>query len=201
MLRVIWRYACAAGHVNYSMRARLSRSLCSTTRPDEINSNDISRGHIWKTYAGKFAVGVSQGLTKGRRLEDAGICGTSPKSEEHLVSLASHTVAGRGREQEKARHAALLQFMQDDLKEVNNCMPVEPLSKMLAKAYATDIVWKEESHLGLPKALSTHRGPNDMFARMLREGINVHMRAGDFTRRARDWEAPGAIAALLAPRR
>ncbi|KAK4628113.1 hypothetical protein CLAFUR0_04711 [Fulvia fulva] len=192
VLRVVWRYACAAGHVNYSMRYRLRRSLCSATPPGNTPTDGISRGMLWNLWAGKFAVGVARGLSKR---SERGETVVLTESEQHLLQLISREECENGSEAEYARYGALLELMHNDLNEVNNCRPVHPLSQALAKAYAKDIAWKESS-FGLPKALEEHRDPHDMFVEMLKKGVKVHMEAGDFSRNMRRWEAPGAIALL-----
>lgn len=191
MLRVVWRYACAAGHTTFSMRSRMSRSIL-TFKPNRKGQNGLqTRGAIWFPWAAKFAVGISTGRAK---------CMPTSQSQAELGRQDASTLFERlpqyayDEETPEAAHTerkiALKRLLADDFREVMSSRPVEPFADLLESAWLKDLEWKAEG-LGLPQG---YHEKENMFREMMERGIQVPMEPGDFTKTTLRWELPEELA-------
>ena len=141
MVRVIWRYACMAGHVTFDMRRDIEESVLSfalSGSSKAANQADRpSRNQTFRTFAGKLAIGISG----GRR-----------RAETTVASEAEHWLLTHGTEKEKdvreaevraARTARLKEIVMADIAHFGNLVPLHPLRSMLEKAFEMDRSWKD----------------------------------------------------------
>lgn len=191
MLRVVWRYACAAGHTTFSMRSRMSRSIL-TFKPNRKGPNGLqTRGAIWFPWAAKFAVGISTGRAKCRSTSQPQAelgSGDASRLFERLPQYAYDEEAAEVAHTE--RKNALKRLLADDFNEVMSSRPVESFTDLLEAAWLKDLEWKAEG-LGLPQG---YLEKENMFREMMERGIQVPMVAGDFTKTTVRWELPEELA-------
>ncbi|KAI5367240.1 Putative tetratricopeptide-like helical domain superfamily [Septoria linicola] len=180
MLRVVWRYACAAKEVTSDMKHRLGQSLVAVT---SAHIDEAKRATVFSTWAGKFVVGITRDLIPGPHLPyDTSAERDLTSSEERLVNLALQDSLERGSSTSKDRRKQLSDLLHDDLEQAGNCKPLLPLTPVLERAWHKDLRW-EQRGLGIP---ARHHGRH-MFNEMLLHAIRVPMRPGDFTKH-RKWE-------------
>ncbi|KAI9769266.1 MAG: hypothetical protein M1840_004395 [Geoglossum simile] len=120
MARVVWRYACIAGAVDFRMYRLVKQSLQCHARFSES------------------AIGQSWGMTAGRVIAGMSISGSSDISFGLISGIrTSETVPS----QSTKRGAEQIDILNQDLAAFGKWEPVYPLSVMLAEAFATDKVW------------------------------------------------------------
>ena len=205
MLRVVWRYACSMGLVERTMSHQIRKSLLSFAPGTvEEKGDEISRGQLWRTWAGKFAVGVADGITnslpplekvadiethavRSKRAEStppAIVANRShpyqPLSEkaQKLIRMASEPPLAKGVDESITRRKKLQSLLIADLKQVMELKPVLPLSTLLARALQKDLEWKKKG-FGHPKAFLTAEAESTMFAEMMADAIHVPMMKGN----------------------
>jgi hypothetical protein len=182
MIRVIWRYACTSGHVDYSMRFRVKKSLKYFLLEENAGDGENkSRGRVWSAFAGKFAIGIRYGhKTTGTR--------TSRLGRQFLesVHMGDDVEEGSQRPEEK-RKSDIRRVFEDDRKKVALFRPVLPLAELLQSAWKKDRDWKER---GTGGGESFTEG---MFEDMLKDGIEVPMERGDGMLETRSWEVPALL--------
>ncbi|CAK3749386.1 uncharacterized protein RCC_08148 [Lecanosticta acicola] len=217
LLRVIWRYACAAGHAPNSTVIRMWMSMLawepgkeSSPRAAQSREDNSppSCDNLWHAWAGKFAAGASSGLQAIPRArnptvskhdshsqglsEDATVGNMCTyaylKPREHkMIKAASDEVMPKGSQGQQERYQWLRTMLDRDLQVVNNLVPSLGFTEMIEVAWNRDLDWKES---GLGESEGYAERGNDMFKEMLLKGVDVPMEIGDFTRDARRWNVP-----------
>jgi pentatricopeptide repeat protein len=181
--RIVWRYACCAGHAHTSVAQQMKTSVTSQgARKGFVQTEDVQvspRRAMWDAWAAKFAMGVKAGL--------------GPVHAAEVLRIVGHSAAGNDTEKDSipntpnqlaARQArrnstyARRNLITADRQEVQSLKPVRSLAEMVEEAWRMDREWKEKS-LGLPKGLSTYGNGDAMFELMLKEGIEVPVEIGD----------------------
>ncbi|KAK4504143.1 hypothetical protein PRZ48_005059 [Zasmidium cellare] len=193
MLRVIWRYACAAGHVGYAMQSRIQAGMLFRSPKEFLVKETGGMGRLWVAIAAKFAAGLQE-------LEDS----TDSHSKGPSRTAASHNSSAieatlmrllspphmhqdpseYGQNKEEAE-----QILASDLSQVQKVAPVLPFPDLLEEALEKDMDWQQRG-FGGPKGYIEAGGAPQMFEKMLREGIKVPVKKGDYTKYARPWEVP-----------
>ncbi|KAF7191159.1 hypothetical protein HII31_07519 [Pseudocercospora fuligena] len=196
MLRVIWRYACVAGHADHLLRQRIRQSSILYAPVIESGIAQVQTTQLWQPWAGKFAVGVASDVRSASKRATAREHHTS---NVILADYASQEKLEPGSSEFEARLTALKNAYEADLKEVGSLHPVEHLPDILDRAYQKDREWKERG-LGVGAELK-ERDLRNMFAEMLEDGIKVPMTAGDFSRETRKWALSGDMAKYSRERR
>lgn len=200
MLRVIWRYACAAGHVGYSMQSRMRTSMFWQRPKNLTSSASIPWRQLWMAWAAKFAVGVHDGLHELQRARDDGgdVLGKSLPApalstfEASIVRLAAQHRMQKGSIEYDDHYREVGDILRSDFAQVQNVAPVFPFAEILEQAFKRDREWKEKS-LGHPQKLPSLEGERDVFAEMMQMGIKVPLRVGDYTKDTREWEVPSVL--------
>lgn len=181
-LRVFWRYACCAGHVDVGLIKRLRRSLISKGARDghltDIYQRDgdlASRARVWKAMAARFAIGIQSGLDPqhAKRLND-----TARAFKRVEVAQSDALSAVRIPGGKRAVTASRLETLDNDLDEVQSLWPTKPLVDLAEKALRRDSAWKD-TLVGLPKGLSRYQSMEAMFEMMLRDGVEVPVKIGN----------------------
>lgn len=181
MIRVIWRYACMAGTVNYEMQWAMQSSLLTFSPTAARDNLDLTRGELWKAFAAKFAVGVDYDMMPGPHIP----CTVPeerilPELQNRLIQLAYQEPLEKGSEASKERRAELMRYRDQDFKEAGKCMPIVPLMDVLERAWQKDLRWKDR-HLGLPSGMNAEWSGGSVFREMLLNGIRVPVCPGDYT--------------------
>ena len=151
LVRVVWRYACMAGHVDFKMRRDIhdsvvafsdsrSRNITRQDRPQRrFNQADPpSRNAVFRSFAGKLAVGVPTG---------------QKRADTTVTTETEHWLLTHGAEKEKdipeaefrvARDKRLTEIFQEDIASYGELLPRFPLRTMLEEAFAQDTSWKKD---------------------------------------------------------
>lgn len=192
MLRVIWRYACAAGHVGNMMRTKIETSMLFQLPKKFSVVERGGFGQMWMTFAAKFAVGLhDQSPLNSIELHDIAASPAVKLTtfETSLVRLASHEHV----EQDSPEHEEFRNEVEDIVKQdfarLHEFEPVLPFPDVLEEAFEKDMEWMQKG-IGGPQGVLVAGGIKQIFMEMLQKGVKVPTRAGDYTREARPWEVP-----------
>jgi hypothetical protein len=172
MVRVIWRYACAAGQVTNEMQWRVQQSVLAYAPSVE----PIKRKHIWKAWAGKFAVGVTASWAHTTMATTAQTC-------TDLIQAASQAELENGSPAAVRRRSYLMGLFIKDLTEARQfypgrLRPQAPFRHALEEAWRKDMHWKE-MRLCIPVDGKLLREPmHHDFTYALANGLRVKMVPG-----------------------
>jgi pentatricopeptide repeat protein len=120
MARVVWRYACIAGAVDFRMYRLVKRSLQCHAR-----SSRSSISGSWRMTAGRAITGVN-------------ISGISDVSFDQFSGIhTSKTIFSQSTKQNDKQ----IDILSQDLATFGKLEPVNPLSAMLSQAFAMDQIW------------------------------------------------------------
>lgn len=186
VVRVIWRYACANGHVSKSILKRMKTSLGFPLPAELPDGQHLTRGYIWRrTFAAKFAIGLNSGLNDKK---DASLEGTGLTNfETRLLQMESQEDLPHDSPLLEARWKFLENTFDKDLASAGLVQPKLPFHLLMESACTKDRAWR---HRGL---FFTDRFSKDMFEQMLRDGQQVPMEAGDGALEIRSWEVPAIL--------
>ena len=141
LVRVVWRYACLQGHVSGIMGRRIRASVVAFAPPGSIKAakeaDRPSRNEVFRTIAGKFAVGVSHNtstLTKAATMD-----------AEHWLLLHSTEKEADIADAEivRERYKRLNAIYQADFTQFGKLLPKVGLKRSLEKALEIDTAWKQ----------------------------------------------------------
>jgi pentatricopeptide repeat protein len=191
--RVFWRYSCCAGHASANTRKKLQSSVYfggkahAMTRTDETTSD---RARMWKSWVARFAIGVQAGLDPQGAAKVLSTARGVQTTAGNDIANATATVSSPNSHQlrppplsRKSRKDAVEQWLQllaQDPKEVQSLHPTQFLVDVAEEAYRKDRQWKTDL-VGLPKGLEKFDSYDHMFDHMLRDGVEVPVKAGDAT--------------------
>lgn len=190
MVRVIWRYACMAGHASFMMQSHIRKSLF--WHPATKDTSVLAR-QMWMNWAGKFTVGVHEGLNDLRgpkTYEDATTTSALSLFESNLVRLAGQPRIGDEKLAYSEHRNEVGDILRTDYAQVKNLTPVYSFTDVLQQAFRKDVGWEKLDRRGHEMRADEQQ---DFFAKMMQHGIRVPVRVGDYTRGARDWEVPSIL--------
>ncbi|GAB7358654.1 hypothetical protein MBLNU230_g3883t1 [Neophaeotheca triangularis] len=202
VLRVVWRYAVCAGFVDFPMQDTIQKSLTAplqpTLSPKSKKGTTGSRQEIFHALAGKFAIGLIDGLKSQSQESDA-----KPEPETPTETPAENTFTLKTRrssllslsatETSTTRLHSLRSLLKAELSEVQSLRPCVPILAKLQEALEKDLRWKKRS-LGLPTGLkageryaSLNAGTHGeqgvgLLVELLKHGVSVPVAVGDGTR-------------------
>lgn len=191
--RAVWRHACAAGMVSFKMQYTVRQSLrrevvwieksdqeAKLRKHDEKKSPPVTDRSLWATLAGKFVVGIGEGLPKVSQAYDTpelSATATGDQTSSQLDLILSERVdkdllrpgytnpgaaqLEAARNRDRLRQTRLSRkLLESDLAEVGSVEPVNPLLQDLERAWRLDLLWKEEG-LGTVKRVKKEgrKGP------------------------------------------
>ncbi|KAF2170014.1 hypothetical protein M409DRAFT_51789 [Zasmidium cellare ATCC 36951] len=194
MLRVVWRYACAAGHVGYSMQTRIQSSMLWQPPKDLPLEETGAMKQLWMTFAAKFAAGLNgQQCLQSKGLADSeDRTAASPNFSDvdsTLVRLASQTYMALDSSEYHEYQKEADGVLRSDLSQVQKVAPVLPFADVLAEALRKDVEWWEKG-IGGPRGVLAAGGIREMFTEMVQKGVQIPIMDGDYTKDARPWELP-----------
>jgi len=141
MLRVVWRYACMAGHNNFMMRRAMNHCIhvqqqkpAKSSKAPAISDKRPSRSEVFKSVAPNIALGLSS-QTKVSRPDGPEQASTHSEDAKPAPDLAA--ICQR-----------LFDLVVTDAQQAGRLRPVNALAPMLEKALAMDSQWKEEGLTG-----------------------------------------------------
>ncbi|GAB7333958.1 hypothetical protein MBLNU13_g06065t1 [Cladosporium sp. NU13] len=180
--RVFWRYACCAGHVEYTTAQLMKKSAESQgAKEGFVQTEDIQvspRAAMWSAWAAKFAMGVKAGLGPTQAAEVLSVVSHPVVDSVPTDSLPTPSEQLALRQARKDATLARRNLIADDQDEVQSLKPLRSLAEMAEEAWRKDRKWKDRD-FGLPKGLTKYGDGDTMFEVMLKEGIEVPVEVGD----------------------
>lgn len=180
--RVFWRYACCAGHVDYTTAQQMKASAASQGAEEGfVQTEDIQvspRAAMWSAWAAKFAMGVQAGLGPAQAAKVLSIVSrpvVDTNLQDSLSTPSEQLTLSRARNKAKLARLALITT---DQNEVQSLRPLRSLAEIAEAAWRLDRKWKDKD-FGLPKGLTKYGEGDTMFETMLKEGIEVPVEVGD----------------------
>lgn len=180
--RVFWRYACCAGHVDYTIAQSMKTSAASQGAEEGfVQTEDIQvspRAAMWSAWAAKFAMGVQAGLGPAQAAKVLSVVGrpsVGNNLKDSLPTPSEQLTLNRVRNKAKLARLALITT---DQNEVQSLKPLRSLAEIAEAAWRLDRKWKDKD-FGLPKGLTKYGEGDTMFEMMLKEGIEVPVEVGD----------------------
>ncbi|KAF2859187.1 hypothetical protein K470DRAFT_271758 [Piedraia hortae CBS 480.64] len=143
-VRVVWRYACCVGRVNWNVERRVRESLGAewtgirTERRGSVGKQRIKLDEVFNILAGKFAVGAGEvGLSEGLTAQ-----------EEAILRVASLEADGDAFGNERAK--VLTGIFENDLAQTGRVFIPVQFTILLEKAWLKDLRWgRKKRMLGL----------------------------------------------------
>ena len=199
-LRVIWRYACASGHVTQQMRQHMTLSIDSVAPALQLgeghtalqspkgnsDGNSIRGGvqtehpsletRLWKAWAAKFAFRVYQHAQRYGPVADSGLSGNwfippiDKAKRERKAIIRSSQPTSIIAKGATVRRELMEVILNRDTTGGPSLKPKADFVDMLELAWKKDCDWSQNG-LNLAEGLRD----SGVFARMLKDGIQVPM--------------------------
>lgn len=183
-VRVFWRYACCAGHIEHNTAKTMDISATShgANKGFALSEKVTSpRTAMWLAWAAKLAMGVKVGLGPVQAAEVLPLVGPVFNAEESGASSLDKTTAGNPPSAPLSRRAKTYyrrKLIKADQNEVQSLKPLRSLAEIAEEAWRKDREWKDK-FLGVPKGLEIHGDGDAMLDFMLKEAIEVPVEVGD----------------------
>lgn len=150
LMRVLWRRCCLDGYVTFQRRFDLTQSVMSYPPDGTQQSKTEWRSRVFKYFAGKFALGLSDDLLRfgvfkkidpGNRLEEIADGAAITDSPNDYTSAQAGDLRV---ERHGARKRLLWEAISADVECAGQDVAMQPFGDALRDAVAKDVAWRKD---------------------------------------------------------
>ncbi|KAJ9619951.1 hypothetical protein H2203_008226 [Taxawa tesnikishii (nom. ined.)] len=145
LLRVVWRYACMAGHIDYRTQSTMETNI--TQYAPDTSDRAVSRGLTFRANAAKVAVGLAVRVDVKVPASLQHELGDEPaRIDEKLLKDLLKKIGAQKKPEwdwrempdQMLRKRTLQWLVKADMEVVGKLVPVRPLHELLAEAWEKD---------------------------------------------------------------